>query len=92
MCTCDGSSKNDCDYRAFYSATLTPRAIIDHAYIGEPYYLTAKGELLFKGGTVPHSRLLRPTEPARDNCGGGHLFTQKSNLADNRYGPSHHVV
>ena len=38
---------------------LTPRAILDHAQIGEPYSLTAKGELLFKSGSVKFARLFR---------------------------------
>ena len=41
------------------SSTVTPRAIVDHADVGEPFSFTAAGELLFKGGTVEYSRLLR---------------------------------
>ena len=58
-CICDDCRKNDCSDGVFFSAMLTPRAILDHAHAGEPFSLTAKGELLFKSGTVPYSRLLR---------------------------------
>ena len=58
VCTRE-SSTTDCSERVFYSSTLTPRAIIDNANIGEPYSLTSKGELLFSSGKVFLSRLLR---------------------------------
>jgi hypothetical protein len=59
-CSCDyGSSKSDNSDGVFFSAMLTPPAILDIAQVGEKYFLTSKGEIQFKTGAAAHTRLLR---------------------------------
>ena len=60
VCTCEDSISNkEVNDGVFYNAMLTPRLLLDHAFVGEPYSLTAKGELLFRSCKEIFTRLLR---------------------------------